>query len=56
MRKVRVSVIEKKFGATLVAPICDKAKRFCRLLEIDHLTEEHLVHIQKLGFELEIVQ
>ncbi len=54
--KIKVSVIEKKFGATIVAPICEKARRFCQMLEIDYLTEEHLVHIRKLGFDLEVVQ
>lgn len=54
--KIKVSVVEKKFGATIVAPICDKAHRFCALLGIEYLTQEQLVHITKLGFELEVVQ
>lgn len=54
--KLKVRIIEKKFGATIVAPMCDKAHRFCSLIGIEYLTQEQLVHITKLGFELEVVQ
>ena len=54
--KIKVKMLERRFDDVVVEPFCDKAKRFCILTGLNYMNQEHIFHIQKLGFEVEVIQ
>jgi hypothetical protein len=54
--KIRLCVIKRTPFEVICAPRCDNAVRFCQLSRTNTLNNEQIYIIQKLGYEIEIVE
>ena len=52
MSKVIEVIIEPKYGKWVYYPLCDKAKAFAAIAGTKTLTDDTLVQIKKLGYEI----
>jgi len=50
--KVIEVIIEPKYGKWVYYPLCDKAKAFAAIAGTKTLTDDTLVQIKKLGYEI----
>lgn len=55
--KIRVSLKSTNYVyGSICQPICESAHRFCQIAKVKFLNDEIMFHIQKLGFEIEVIK
>lgn len=54
-RTITVKVVSKEINKVIVAPMCRQSLRFCQIASTNVLDSDQLVHIQKLGFAIKVL-